>query len=184
MSSALQVILQALLEGYPEASFQGHTRYQCPCGFIYTVADCGEVVEPGECPDCKREIGGLEYGIHNNRRLDNKPQHGGASRKEGYFHHNPSYDRRKAERELTPLTYRVLHFLLHSAMLGNCFEKSSIKVDHLESILEHLSADWDVMNRILGSTPEGLLMDLAGLGVSFQLLLEWEFPILCFLRSI
>ena len=35
--------------------------YQCSCGYYYFVGDCGGVYFVGICPQCKLEIGGLNY---------------------------------------------------------------------------------------------------------------------------
>eukprot|EP00913_Durusdinium_trenchii_P029985 g28098.t1 len=81
----------------------------------------------------------------------------------GYIRHAASRERRQAVRELTPLPYRALHFLMHSALLGQLFEHSGRFSGslNLQSILEHLNADWDVMSVILESSPVAVLMDIA-----------------------
>ncbi|CAK9110700.1 unnamed protein product [Durusdinium trenchii] len=158
-----EMILHALFDGYRTGHFgSGHTRYQCQCGFKYIVADCGQAVGTGRCPNCGRPIGGVQYADHGNRRLDAQPRQGHAG-EAGYIRHAASRERRQAVRELTPLPYRALHFLMHSALLGQLFEHSGRFSGslNLQSILEHLNADWDVMSVILESSPVAVLMDIA-----------------------
>ena len=157
----LQVILKALREGYSNARYGsgGHTRYQCLCGYKYIVADCGEALQEATCPDCGRTVGGLTYGENRNQRLDPGPQRGGRVQ-EGYFQHVASSDATQGYRELNPLGFRTLHFLLHAAMLSRCFEEAH--VPELADLLEHLKKDWEVMRSILGAPPAGFLMAMAG----------------------
>eukprot|EP00434_Breviolum_minutum_P022735 symbB.v1.2.020057.t1/scaffold1666.1/size183716/3 len=140
----------------------GRLWYQCQCGYKYIVADCGHAVQEGRCPSCHRTIGGTEYAHRQNRRLDQQPQLGGNQGQQGYFEHGPSTDRRQSVRQLTPLAYRALHFLLHSALLGPCFQ-AAVPQPSLRSILQHLTADWQILQELLeGCSPAGVLMDLAG----------------------
>lgn len=156
------MILQALREGYSAARYGGHTRYQCSCGYKYIVADCGEAVQEGTCPDCGRTVGGVTYGHNRNQRLDARPQQGGRGQA-GYFQHVATRDATQGYRELNPLGFRALHFLLHAAMLARCFEaRGCAHVAELADLLEHLKADWEVMRRILGAEPAGFLMAVAG----------------------
>eukprot|EP00435_Cladocopium_sp_Y103_P038979 s610_g10.t1 len=154
-----EVILRALHDGNPSHR-QGHTRYRCSCGFIYVVADCGAAVQESRCPACHRTIGGWNYAERNNQRLDSRPQLGQNNGQAGYFQHEASRDRRHSVRQLTPLPYRALHFLLHSAMLGPCFQEAP-PLRHLQSILQHLTADWMVLTELLDGSSAPLLMDLA-----------------------
>lgn len=41
--------------------------YVCPCGEIYAVGNCGQLNEPGRCPECNHRIGG---GSFHQRRQD------------------------------------------------------------------------------------------------------------------
>ena len=82
----------------------------------------------------------------------------------GYFLHGASRERRLSVRKISPLSFRALHFLLHSAFLAKLMETSAGAVQNIMSILEHIRADWDVLSQILGAPPAGLLMDIAGLG--------------------
>ncbi|XP_033103629.1 E3 ubiquitin-protein ligase rnf213-alpha-like [Anneissia japonica] len=34
------------------------TWYECKCGYLYAIGDCGQPDQEGNCPDCKNKIGG------------------------------------------------------------------------------------------------------------------------------
>ncbi|CAE7308312.1 rnf213a, partial [Symbiodinium sp. KB8] len=159
-----QVILQALNEGYANARFHGHTRYECQCGYRFIVADCGQAVQESTCPQCRRRIGGFEYARHGNRRVDASPVVTPATlqSKQGYFPHPASRERSLSVRSISPLSFRALHFLLHSSFFTKLWDTSAWAVQNVAGILEHLRADWDVLTQILGACPAGFLMDVSG----------------------
>ncbi|CAJ1333582.1 unnamed protein product [Effrenium voratum] len=154
-----QVILKALMDGYSDAHYRGHTRYQCPCGYRYIVADCGHAVQESSCPQCHKTIGGTEFATRNNKRLDKLAQQGQVHGEAGYITHAASRDRQQSVRLLAPLPFRALHFLLHSALLGSLFRGAASL--SLSRILEHLEADWHVLHTALNCAPAGFFMDIA-----------------------
>ena len=158
-----QVIIQALIAGHAHGRMQGFTRYKCQCGALYMVGECGEAVQEGTCPECQQQIGGLRYADRNNKKVDQSPLVRSLASSPGYFPHPPSRDLHSAARKMSPLCFRTLHFLLHSALLTPMFDGRRPRVLHnFEKILEHLKADWYVVSRILHCSPAGFLMEVAG----------------------
>eukprot|EP00300_Choanocystis_sp_HF-7_P019212 c20270_g1_i1.p1 GENE.c20270_g1_i1~~c20270_g1_i1.p1 ORF type:complete len:1567 (+),score=272.60 c20270_g1_i1:247-4701(+) len=92
------------------------SRYQCQCGEIYVVANCGQVDQESTCPKCKRTIGGLHHNlVRGNKRIDEKLVESGQFKSSpGYKMFQPDGD---INRESTsPVAGLVLDWLIHSSI--------------------------------------------------------------------
>jgi hypothetical protein len=97
---------------------------RCSCGELYAIGECGKPMEVGQCPSCKRPIGGT------NHAYVNGPQFVGAVEQAGNLAISGHVDRGETdvvrgidinwfeagngycERGLEPLEYRILCLLL------------------------------------------------------------------------
>lgn len=149
------------------------TRYRCSCGFFYVVGNCGGPMQEGTCPQCKNKIGGVNHQPHaNNSRIDPNPRSDFASLsqdKQGYITENVEGIRstQHSVRGMTPTSFRVLHFLLHSMMLGSqsfglCTVHDLVRImkdvssTPSKHLLDHINQDWETLLRQLNLNFEAL----------------------------
>ncbi|CAG8673445.1 14594_t:CDS:2, partial [Gigaspora rosea] len=112
------VVMNAMASG----TGGGITRYQCVCGEIFFVEDCGNFGKPeerpsesvsGKCLFCKRLIG---YGSNqaDYKRLDSsKVTSVPINHRPGYIVEQIETEKRHNVRMMTPQAYRILHLFVH-----------------------------------------------------------------------
>ena len=94
-----------------KAGQTGVTRfYKCPEGHIYGIGDCGQPVEGGVCPDCKKAVGaGRRYAFHDGRNAEQVPHLEITDQtKQGHILGNAGNRRaERVEREQSPIEIAV-----------------------------------------------------------------------------
>lgn len=55
-----KMVFRALNSGGTEPLGTGHW-YECPCGYIFVVGDCGMPMQTAPCPQCSRQVGGTNH---------------------------------------------------------------------------------------------------------------------------
>lgn len=146
-------------------------RYRCSCGFFYVVGNCGRPTEDTSCPRCKtNKIGGLNHNLHaNNSSVDPNVLSSLNQDKPGYLSEKVEGIRstQHSVRGMTPTSFRVLHFLLHSMMLGGqsfglCTDNDLAQILKDSSsiaskyLLDHINQDWDILLKQLNLNSEDL----------------------------
>ncbi|CAG8665995.1 28125_t:CDS:2 [Gigaspora margarita] len=118
------VVMNAMASG----TGGGVTRYQCVCGEIFFVEDCGNFGKPeerpsesvsGRCLFCKRLIG---YGSNQNdyKRLDSgKVTSVPINHKSGYIVEQIATEKTHNVRMMTPQAYRILHLFVHTILCSS-----------------------------------------------------------------
>ncbi|RUS21593.1 hypothetical protein BC937DRAFT_92153, partial [Endogone sp. FLAS-F59071] len=131
-------------------------RYQCPCGFMYVIGNCGLPMVQSTCPSCGQIIGGQEHKVTGgSQMLDNNVVQGPLIRNDlvGYVAQTPASlsSPHYTQSTLTPTAYRVLHLLIHAIF---AFSPSAIAAaipdqNPQQYCLDHIRNDWDVLKEIL-----------------------------------
>ncbi|CAG8468220.1 46_t:CDS:10, partial [Acaulospora colombiana] len=151
------------------------TRYECECGFKYIVTECGGTREEGTCPRCNSRIGGLNYQVNpGNKRIDTAAIHGNEETevKLGYIYE--SIESRKDSnfrlRNLTPVSFRILHLFVHVLIAANSQEDcgdflnsqqgQEIIQEPLDYCKRHIENDWNILTRLFDCNDETLALVL------------------------
>jgi len=133
-------IVQALGEASDNG---GHSQHQCRCGQKFLVSACGRPVESAACPNCGNALGD---GSFNSERLDGAPivaaRASSQLAERGYVEHPPVGDEAGPIRELNPLPAKILHFLVHAALLGHVWLNSGITDRRINMLWGHLQYAW------------------------------------------
>lgn len=105
----------------------GLTRYQCNCGFVFPVMNCGHTTETGTCPECRGAVGNAPGGEYNqpvSHRLDPENQTiRDQAQLEILYPHLPGYSplygrddgREGLQLGISPIVFRLMHLLAHLA---------------------------------------------------------------------
>ncbi|CAG8532603.1 7300_t:CDS:10, partial [Acaulospora morrowiae] len=154
----------------------GHfTRYECECGFKYIVTECGGTQEQGICPRCKSPIGGINYNVNpGNTRIDAQAIRGNeeANAPLGYVYE--SIESRKDVnyriRNMTSVSYRVLHLFVHALIAAtsqedrwdffNNQQNQEINQEPLEYCKQHINNDWNMLTNLFNCNDETLALVL------------------------
>ena len=89
---------------------------RCECGYMYVIGNCGGAVTTGQCPQCNREIGGQNYNLRPGQTAVVDRNFGNAD-EAGYIADDATaYGAFHTARELSALSYRVLHLLTHLSL--------------------------------------------------------------------
>jgi hypothetical protein len=141
------------------------TRYACRCGYIYFVADCGNVVTTSKCPQCGNAIGGASYNnpAEGNTRLDAKPVANVSLKDQaGYIGEPVNETLYHSVRSLPPASYRIIHLIVH-ALIGasapqqalTFLRKNNQTATNAEKYcMDHIKNDWEVLKNILNCSDE------------------------------
>ncbi|KAK3257836.1 hypothetical protein CYMTET_33097 [Cymbomonas tetramitiformis] len=114
-----------ILRALHAAGSGGVSRYQCSCGYMYTVGECGQTDESGVCPSCSSVIGNAHGGSTHvpaprQRRLDAGLVHTADEVADtcGYVAvpATQMVSATHSERGLPPAAFRVMHLLTHLAL--------------------------------------------------------------------
>ncbi|KAG9292714.1 hypothetical protein G9A89_008302 [Geosiphon pyriformis] len=159
------IIMNALNAGRAD----GHTRYQCVCGYRYMIGDCGNVVQLGiniVCPECKKSFEPKGYGrpAEGQTKIDTAPVTQGPQRDQpGYIIEAGSLDIYQSVRSMTPASYRILHLFVH-AIIGISTPSPTVDAflqnvpDPAAYCLDHITKDWDVLKNIFDCQDEHLAL--------------------------
>ncbi|RUS32681.1 hypothetical protein BC938DRAFT_474617 [Jimgerdemannia flammicorona] len=126
-------------------------RYQCSCGMIYVVANCGLPMIQSRCPTCGRTIGGTNHQWVS----DSRPVDDALNRNDlrGYVFESPESIEypQYTHSMLTPTAYRVLHLFTHSifAFVPSAIANAVTNQDPRQYCLDHICKDWNVLKHIL-----------------------------------
>ncbi|CAG8734289.1 13006_t:CDS:2, partial [Racocetra persica] len=151
------------------------TRYQCECGYVYLVGECGNVTHASSCPKCKRIIGGQAYDrpAAGNSRLDNIPltEPKNANDQRGYIIETPNTENFYSIRLMSPASYRIIHLFTHAIIgiqapsqnvtrfiKGNANTNNLGENDMAEYCAAHINHDWDALKKILACGDEQLAL--------------------------
>ncbi|PKY44032.1 hypothetical protein RhiirA4_541542 [Rhizophagus irregularis] len=176
MSDVVSMVLNAI----PEVK----TRYSCKCGYIYIVAECGNVVQAGKCPNCGSTIGGTTYNKPEtgNTRLDAGPVHQIAvNDQSGYIGETVNQDLYHSVRSLTPTSYRMLHLIIHVLIgasapqpaLAFLQKNNKVALDSEKYCMDHIQNDWDVLKKLLNCSDANLALAFHSL---ISLMMEKPLP--------
>ncbi|CAB4437434.1 unnamed protein product [Rhizophagus irregularis] len=176
MSDVVSMVLNAI----PEVK----TRYSCKCGYIYIVAECGNVVQAGKCPNCGSTIGGTTYNKPEagNTRLDAGPVHQIAvNDQSGYIGETVNQDLYHSVRSLTPTSYRMLHLIIHVLIgasapqpaLAFLQKNNKVALDSEKYCIDHIQNDWDVLKKLLNCSDANLALAFHSL---ISLMMEKPLP--------
>mmetsp|Transcript_183306 Transcript_183306/g.581275 ORF Transcript_183306/g.581275 Transcript_183306/m.581275 type:complete len:1588 (+) Transcript_183306:195-4958(+) len=137
---AIVQILQAMGEA---SGNEGYSQHKCQCGHIFLVSACGRLVESATCPTCGSALG---EGSLNSMRLDGAPvvpaRASSHLAERGYVEHQPLGDEAEPIRELHPLPAKILHFLVHAALLGHVWLNSDLADRRINRLWGHLQCAW------------------------------------------
>ncbi|CAB4416537.1 unnamed protein product [Rhizophagus irregularis] len=146
------------------------TRYQCKCGYVYLIGDCGQANGRGKCPECGNMIGGENHVSEaGNTRLDNAPIKKTLVAKDdkGYIAEAENEDINHSVRNLPPASYRILHLFIHSIIgawapsgtANTLLQKNNnVASDSLAYCTRHIRNDWKVLLKILNCREESLAL--------------------------
>ena len=123
--------------------------YRCQNGHIFGIGDCGQPMETGFCPTCRVQIGGLHH-----QPLEGTVQVDVHVNDTFGMIEQPIDQLRSISstlRTLTPLNFRMLHFLVTCcSLLSSLLSRS---VDYMKHI-DHLENDWQVIKALLNADDE------------------------------
>ncbi|RIB31020.1 hypothetical protein C2G38_2257165 [Gigaspora rosea] len=157
----------------PNYMYKELTRYTCSCGYIYVVADCGNVIEESKCPNCKKIIGAVngEYGktAQGAIRLDEEPltQIVNDQDEQGYIIEMRKTEDYYSVRSMSPAAYRILHLFVH-AIIGiqapsdivTDFITNNKNANNVGNIINycrrHINNDWEMLKNNLACGDEHL----------------------------
>ncbi|PKK68874.1 hypothetical protein RhiirC2_867041 [Rhizophagus irregularis] len=150
--------------------FNPNQMYQCKCGYVYLIGDCGQANGRGKCPECGNMIGGMNHVSEaGNTRLDNAPIRTNlvAKDEKGYIAEAENEDINHNVRNLPPASYRILHLFVHSIIgvwapsnTANTFlrKNNNVTNDSLAYCMGHIKNDWKVLLKILNCPEESLAL--------------------------
>eukprot|EP01080_Neovahlkampfia_damariscottae_P004913 gene4913-8502_t len=144
--------------------------YQCENGHSYNIDSCGKPTQLMECPECGCLIGGLNHEL---LPENSKTSYEKLSPK-GYavLLPNDESDIYSHQRNLSPISYRILRFLIHTLLfIGSSvfdnFEKeseillnSSYKQTSQRNsfYFNHMISDWKILCELFGKIEEKLIV--------------------------
>ncbi|GES78826.1 hypothetical protein GLOIN_2v1764819 [Rhizophagus clarus] len=164
-SDVESIILSAVLQKNGQ-----FTRYQCKCGYVYLIGDCGQANGRGRCPECGNMIGGENHVSEaGNTRLDVAPIRRNLVAKDdkGYIAEAENEDINHNVRNLPPASYRILHLFVHSIIgawapsgTANTFlqKNNNVANDSLAYCMGHIKNDWKILLKILNCREENLAL--------------------------
>jgi len=121
---------------------QANTATKCSCGFMYVIGDCGRASSSMTCPTCKRQLGGSNHTLNQGQTsIENSLPD---ADEPGYIIDTQSSMPFHTIRDMSPLSYRVLHFLVHLSM----FCGSLLGCSGLNNLVKVADSDkhcWDVL---------------------------------------
>jgi hypothetical protein len=149
-------------------------RYQCACGYVYAVGNCGRTSATGVCVVCSRDIGNVRGGnMHNavatfrlleqstDQKIQTLPQ------LEQLYPEQPgaaplsAADARltmHTERNLPPAIFRLLHLLVQLALAASALAPGAA-AGEANQLWSAAHDDWSVLTQLLpGCTRDGLCM--------------------------
>ena len=138
-------------------------QIQCPCA----AAALYQVTETSVCLGCRHTVGAQSA---RSTRLDRHPLTTAVTAPpatSGYVQHEPSAARFHALRHMTPLSYRALHFCLHSVLLGLMLTDPEQVLPPLamhqphaaRHMLAHLRMDVQVLQQLLAPAEDSGCLD-------------------------
>ncbi|RIB21686.1 hypothetical protein C2G38_2175948 [Gigaspora rosea] len=142
----------------------GTRRYQCKCGNLYFIGDCGRPDELGVCNQCKNVIGGLDHSLNvGNSSIDNDKirQRIAINDKQGYIFED-IVDSYHTVRTLHPASYRILRLFLHIIIGVQAHLPATIafinnqSIDIVEHCKNHIENDWKALKTIFNCEDETL----------------------------
>ena len=147
------------------------SRWKCECGYMYTVANCGNTYESSTCPSCHRPIGNrLGAGMHQaaagqvrmdgpGRSVTNVPD------EPGYLKHDRTNLgrvehtlQRSNNAPMSRVGFRVLHVLAHLSLFASAFVNQGAnglrtlmpdEASPVISIWQQVMQDLDVLRQLL-----------------------------------
>ncbi|CAG8544418.1 10860_t:CDS:2 [Cetraspora pellucida] len=149
------------------AKDSGTRRYQCKCGNIYFIGNCGRPDENGICNQCHSMIGGLDHVLNegNNSIDGDKIKRSIAVKdKQGYIVEDALNNNVHSVRTLHPASYRILHLFLHiiigiqSHLPITCFFINNQNVNIFQYCKMHIENDWKALRSIFNCEDETLAL--------------------------
>ncbi|RIA86037.1 hypothetical protein C1645_741134 [Glomus cerebriforme] len=143
------------------------TRYACKCGMKYLIGEGGCANSTGICPNCKNIIGGANYKLAGNIRIDAHPiAHVSANDQAGYIGEPVNQTLDHSVRLLSPISYRILHLIVH-ALIGASAPQPTLAflrknnqnaTDAEKYCMDHIRNDWAILKNILHCSDENLAL--------------------------
>ncbi|CAG8632718.1 32956_t:CDS:2, partial [Racocetra persica] len=142
------------------------------CGYMYVIGDCGFTNGTGTCPECGRQIGGLNHvAAEGQTKMDNNPLRIplNAKHQTGYIGEPINQEPAQSVRMMSPTSYRILHLFVHviigawahAPLALNFLQKNNkIAADAGKYCMDHIKNDWMVLRRILNTSDENLALVL------------------------
>ncbi|CAG8573444.1 16784_t:CDS:2, partial [Dentiscutata heterogama] len=147
------------------AKDSGTRRYQCKCGNVYFIGDCGRPNQISECNQCKNKIGGLNHNLNEgSSSIDSNKinQSVVVNDKQGYIVEDGVFDTYHTVRNLHPASYRILHLFLH-IIIGVQAHLPTIvtfinnqDIDIAQYCKKHIENDWKALKNIFNCEDETL----------------------------
>jgi hypothetical protein len=125
------------------AALGAHTRWRCLCSYEYLIGDCGNINQQGTCPQCKRPIGV----VRDQQKLDVHPTIVAAPDIIGLSPELPQNNINHTVRELVPVNYRIIHFLLYGILSKTT---ATIAPAVLKNYHDVYVEDWNTIAKITG----------------------------------
>eukprot|EP01091_Cochliopodium_minus_P008744 TRINITY_DN2031_c0_g1_i6.p1 TRINITY_DN2031_c0_g1~~TRINITY_DN2031_c0_g1_i6.p1 ORF type:complete len:3279 (+),score=1032.07 TRINITY_DN2031_c0_g1_i6:1369-11205(+) len=111
------------------------------CNEIYFMGECGRPMQVSKCTQCGSSIGGTNHNaVGGVSQITNKFEETIGVKEEPEPLNNK--DACISQRDLTPSSYRILHFLIYTSTL---LQKDTT----LKNVVDHLKNDWEVLKKIL-----------------------------------
>ncbi|CAG8746833.1 34203_t:CDS:2, partial [Racocetra persica] len=147
----------------------GTRRYQCKCGYIYFIGDCGMPNQNGKCPQCENKVGAKAYCKLADENIyidsDKIKQKIVVNDKKGYITEEKCIDDNYySVRTMHPATYRILHLFLHSIIGIQANSPAAITFigsqanDIILYCKRHIKNDWKVLKNIFACDDETLAL--------------------------
>ncbi|KAL4512107.1 hypothetical protein ABPG72_005109 [Tetrahymena utriculariae] len=122
--------------------------YQCTCGFVYAVGDCGQNMVTVKCKNCNKNIGGKNHdNINQEYQQQNIQEHTGLVNefiKDKYF----------APRQIDPLAFRFGNLVIYCLI----FISSDKNILDENNCIQTMTSQWKIIKELLKLSDEQLLI--------------------------
>ncbi|KAL4512103.1 hypothetical protein ABPG72_005105 [Tetrahymena utriculariae] len=122
--------------------------YQCTCGFVYAVGNCGKNMVTVKCKNCNKNIGGQNHNnINQEYQQQNIQEYTGLVNefiKDKYF----------APRQIDPLAFRFGNLVIYCLI----FISSDKNILNENSCIQTMTSQWQIIKELLKLSDEQLLI--------------------------
>ncbi|EAR86280.2 AAA domain, dynein subfamily protein (macronuclear) [Tetrahymena thermophila SB210] len=122
--------------------------YQCTCGFVYAVGNCGKNMVTVKCNSCNKNIGGA-----NHININQEYQQQNIQEQIGFIHEFIE-DKYFAPRQIDPLAFRFGNLVIYCLM----FISSNKNQQDEKNYIEKMTNQWKIIKEFLKLTDEQLLV--------------------------